>query len=229
MEAHLSLSLPDQSVLLLHPPRGRPFTSVNRDVVTAAAEIAELVMHGRAELTRTVFGNVKVGPVDPTPIGVEALDRPLSALVNRSGRDAKPFSFRSWLSERSWAFEEHRSSLQQRSYLRHEPDKVLGFLPYDRYRPHEATRQPLVDEILRLADGERSPDDRLALLVAIAYPSSLHRQFVTSWSQSSRLKHIAKGQELEGAVSAAVAATGAAIGAAVGGEGDDGDDGGGGD
>ncbi|SDJ86710.1 Golgi phosphoprotein 3 (GPP34) [Actinopolyspora mzabensis] len=213
-------------MLLLHPPRGRPFTSVNRDVVTPAAELAELVVHGRAELTRTVFGNVKVGPVDPTPLGVEALDRPLAALVNRSGGAARAFSFRSWLSERTWAFQEHRSSLQQRGYLRHEPDKILGFLSYDRYRPHEATRQPLVDEILRLADGERSPDDRLALLVAIAYPSSLHRQFVTSWSQSSRLKHIAKGQDLEGAVSAVVAKAGGAIASSVGG---DGGDGGGGD
>ncbi|SDP81506.1 Golgi phosphoprotein 3 (GPP34) [Actinopolyspora xinjiangensis] len=229
MEAHLSLSLPDQIVLLLHGPTGRPFVGVNRNVVTPAAEAAELVMHGRAQLSRTAFGTVKIGLLDRTPIGVEALDRPLSTLVGRTGHTPKPISLYSWMTQRRTAFEEHRWSLNGRGYLQYRPDKMLGFIPYDRYLPHNAARQTLIGEFTQLARGERELNDRLALLVAIAYPSGLYRQFVSDRGQSRRLKHIAKGHLLEGAVSAAVAATGAAIAGAVGGGGGDGGgDGGGG-
>ncbi|MGJ7907757.1 GOLPH3/VPS74 family protein [Actinopolyspora sp. H202] len=230
MEAHLSLSLSDQIVLLLHGSDGRQHGGVNHDVLTAAAELAELVMYGRAALTRTSFGGIKVGLLDSTPVGFEPLERPLSALAGRIAGKGEPIPFHTWLAERRGAFQEQRWSLRQRGYLEYEAGKLLGFIPRDRYRPHGALQQELIGVLGQLARGERSPDDRLALLVAIVYPSGLHRNILgVDRSQARRLKHIAKGQELEGTVSAAVAAAGSTIGAVVAGGGGGGVGGGGGD
>ncbi|SDJ86726.1 Golgi phosphoprotein 3 (GPP34) [Actinopolyspora mzabensis] len=229
MEAHLSLSLPAQIVLLLHGPDGRQHHGVNHQVLTPAAELAELVLYGRAELNRSALGGVKIGLLDSTPVGFEPLERPLSALAGRIEGKGKPLPFHTWLSERRGAFREQRWALRQQGYLEYEPEKLLGFIPRDRYRPHGPLQQELIGELGQLARGERSPDDRLALLVAIVHPAGLPRRLLGfDRSQGRRLKHIAKGQDLEGAVSAAVAATGAAIGAAVAG-GAGGGDGGGGD
>ncbi|SDP81521.1 Golgi phosphoprotein 3 (GPP34) [Actinopolyspora xinjiangensis] len=218
MEAHLSLSLPDQIVLLLHDPYGRRSHGGNHDAIISAAEVAELMMHGRAVLTRSALGRVKIGLLDRTPIGVEALDRPLSMLAGRVARKGGPIPFHVWLAERRGAFREQRWSLWRQGYLEYIPQKLLGFIPRDLYRPHGPLLHELIGELGQLARGGRPLDDRLALLVAIVYSSRLHRRLLRldRW-QSRRLKHIAKGHLLEGAVSAAVAATGVAVASTVGG------------
>ncbi len=213
---------------------------MNPYIVTVAAEVAELVLHGRVKLREKKRGKAEIVLLDRTPVGVDWLDRVLISLAHSVRSRSASIFFHSWYPLRQHAFAEHRAQLCAIGGLEYRREKLLGFIPYDRYFPHEAERAARFDELVRVAHGERRVDDRMALFVAIAFSSGLCREFSLGRSPLKRLRAVAGGELLGAAVSGAVAESSTVIGTAVpfatvngrgstgGGSGDGGGDGGGG-
>lgn len=188
---------------------------MNPCVVTVAAEVAELVLHGRVKLREKKRGKAEIVLLDRTPVGVDWLDRVLTLLAHSVKSRTGSILFRSWAPLRREAFAEHRAQLCAIGGLEHRREKLFGFVPYDRYVPHEAERRARFDELVRAAEGGRRVDDRVALFVAIAFSSGLCRELSLQRSSLKRLRSVARGELLGSAVSGAVAESSTVIGTAV--------------
>ncbi|WP_165968262.1 GOLPH3/VPS74 family protein [Saccharopolyspora elongata] len=200
------LALPDEFVLLLHKDNGTYFVSANPNTATAAAEIGELVLRGRVELTGTA-----VRLIDSGSSGLPWMDRLFEDFRQRAGRPNRPIDLSWWLAGRTGTFATHRQVLVEHGFLRRERRKFLGVLPDDRYHPDRGVRGALLAELHELAAGQRPVDERLALLSAVTYRSGLVYLLDFDRAQRNRLKSIAETEDLGNAVSAAVSAAMAAI------------------
>lgn len=202
-------------MLLLHKPNGRPFSSVDAHTVVAAAEVAELVLRGRVELRGKLLGTADLVLLDRSPTGVEWLDRDLELLAFWMKSRSASISLRSWFPLRRLAFTEHRTRLCAAGLLRYRRDRLLGFLPHERYFPSERERGARLEELLRVARGESHVDDRTVLLVALAHSSGLCRELGFERTLRKRLRAICRGEPAGEAASDSAVVSGELLGRSV--------------
>lgn len=195
------LTVPDELALLLHKPSGTSFVGASPGAATAAAEVGELVLHGRLALRGTA-----VQLRDASSSGLPWLDQLMAQLQRVAGRDDRPVQLGWWLPLRSGAFATHRSVLVERGVLRLERRKFLGVLPDDRYHPDRATRDALLAELHGLAQGELPVDGRRALLGALVHRSGLDHALDLDRAERARLRALADRADLDDHVGSAVLA-----------------------
>src|SRR5690625_4245118 len=192
------LSLPEEFVLLLHRPNGNYYVTHDQ---TRAAELGELVLRGLAELK-----DKKIRALTDDVTGDDWVDELMESLRKKAGPTDRPVDVSSTLAFRSSSIKTHRASLVERGLLTRESKKFLGFIPDDRYCPHEITRSQLIAKVGQAARGERSPDNQLAMLCALVHASGLENPLGYDKHQRATLKEISNGENVGAEVDSAIAA-----------------------
>ncbi|MER5394871.1 GPP34 family phosphoprotein [Saccharopolyspora sp. NPDC002686] len=197
-----SLTLPEAFVVLLQRENGSYHSTCDH---TGAAELGELVLQRRVSFT-----GKKIQVDDPSPSGVDWIDEAIAHLQRKAGPRGKPVAAATFIQSRRGARKRHCAALAERGLMRHEQRTAL-FIPYDKYFPHEETRNALIDELRSIARDERELDNRSALLAALVHATGLVHRFGFERAERKRLKEISKGEALGKAVEQVIAAATAVI------------------
>lgn len=176
----------------------------------AGAILLDLTVAERIDLQEK-----RVVVTDPKPVGHPLLDPVLA----RMAAD-KPRRPRSWIEKlRGRARQNVLASLVDQSILTHDADKVLGVIPFNRYRPANPAVEADIRARLEYAiDMGQAQDDRTAALGGLVY--ALKMEKVTFPNHNRRearraLKTISEGSWAATAAKKAIQATQAAINAAI--------------
>ncbi|MFR9730523.1 GOLPH3/VPS74 family protein [Saccharopolyspora sp. MS10] len=193
------VTLPDELALLLHRADGRPAPG-RPDLLIAAAELGELALRDRVELTGT-----RVAVLDPRGTGIDWADELLGLLVRRAGPRGRPVELTGLLTRRLGRFRAHRELLVRQGALRREPYRLLGFIPDDRFHPVPPAREALVERVR--AGGRRAPEDvRTVVLCALVHVAGIARSLGCDRDERAALASLAKGEGLGEAVRRRLAA-----------------------
>lgn len=195
----ISLTLPGAFVLLMQKPNGSKYHNSMAPPVVAAAELGELALRERVALE-----DKKIHLRDTSPSGTEWVDHVLAELDKKTNHGNKPLGVHRWVSLRGNSIlRKHRDVLVGRELLDHEQDSVLG-VPRNRYVPHAATRDGILDEMHRATREERC-DDRLALLCSLVHASTAASSLGFDRQERAKLEEISKGEALAKSVQQTVA------------------------
>ncbi|WP_304615278.1 GPP34 family phosphoprotein [Saccharopolyspora sp. 6M] len=162
-----SVTLPGELVLLLHRPDGG-HRAGPADLLTWCAELGELALRGKVELTGT-----KLAVLDPCGTGLDWADELLGRLVKKSGPRGRPVELTDLLPRRIGRFREHRALLERRGMLLREPRKLLGFIPDDLHFPVGPARRELVEQVRAVARGELRADGRRAVRCGLVHAAGI--------------------------------------------------------
>ena len=180
------------------------------DLGLAGAVLLDLTLAGRLDLDgKTVV------VVDPRPVGHRLLDE----AVQRIAAD-KPRRPKAWIDRMQRGLPRQvLDGLVAAGVLTHDTDRVLGFIPFNRYRPVDATVEVAVRQRLDRAVAMGAVEDaRTAALAGLVYALGMEKHAVPGRPRREvrrGLKAIAEGSWAAEATAAAVAATQAAVMAAV--------------
>lgn len=205
-----SLTLPGAFALLLHKPSGRRSRNSMAPPIIAAAEAGELALRERVSLE-----NKKIHLVDATPVGVPWLDEVLAKIEAKTRHGSKPYGIFRWLFMRnSRIVRKHRDLLIEKQVLTPERTTLLG-IPLTRYVPDEATRDGVIAELRRAAQGG-DVDDRTAVLCGLVHASNAAPSLGFNKEERATLKEISKREGLGQTVQQIVAVlTAAALAGAI--------------
>lgn len=167
--------------------------------IIAAAEAGELALRERVSLE-----NKKIHLVDATPVGVPWLDEVLAKIEVKTRRGSKPSASSAGFSMRnSRIVRKHRDLLSEKQVLAPERTTFLG-IPLTRYVPDAATRDAVIAELRRAAQGG-DVDDRIAVLCGLVHASNAAPSLGFDKEERAKLKEISQREGLGQAVQQTVA------------------------
>ena len=172
-----TLTLPEQLMAFIHAGNGRPYESVEPAKVTAAAELAELVLQGyvRLEDDQLVADQPAMGrrPWMTTAV---------SELVGQ------PRPVRDWIRERRDALARQQQLGIEHGVLTFDRGRFLGF-GYDKHEVVPEARQALMSALLA---PSAAADPRLASLAQLMVKSNLHVRGGITRHERERLQEVAE-------------------------------------
>ncbi|ASU80530.1 hypothetical protein CDG81_22155 [Actinopolyspora erythraea] len=195
--------LPSVIAPLLHRGWGESVQRLDRDLVVATAELAELVLRGRVRLRRSSLGDVGIVPVDHRFRGDERVDRALALLARRSEEPPREVRLPEWVAIRRSAFEEYRPP-SGRSESTDEPGRQAGDVAREA-SSSERERDERLGELRLTASGERPLDDRTALLALLVRAGGLTESLPLDQRARNWMGSTARRRRLANRVSPAVA------------------------
>lgn len=198
-----TVTLPDELVLLLHRPDGG-HRAGPADLLTWCAELGELALRGKVELTGT-----KLAVLDPCGTGLDWADELLGRLVKKSGPRGRPVELTDLLPRRIGRFREHRALLERRGMLLREPRKLLGFIPDDLHFPVGPVRRELVEQVRAVARGELRADGRRAVRCGLVHAAGIGPALGCGPAELAVLAAVARGDGVGAAVRRPLAAVAA--------------------
>ncbi|HZE38395.1 MAG TPA: GPP34 family phosphoprotein [Stackebrandtia sp.] len=200
----------EELLLLAYQPETGRNTVHNLELGLIGACLLDLTLAERLSLS----GN-KITVVNAAGIGNTAADDVL-ARINGD----KPRKPRGWIDRLHRGFPRAlRESMVAQGILNHDNDHILGFIPFNRYRPTSPT--PSDDARRRLGefvDTARPRDDRTAALAAMVYAMKMERKALPDRPRRDvrgAFKSAAEHSWAADATGQAIQATQAAVTAAV--------------
>jgi hypothetical protein len=180
------------------------------DMGLAGALLLDLVLARRIDLS-----GKHVEVTNPAPVGHPLLDETLDRINGDHARKPK-----NWVEKlRHHLARRVLDSLVSQNVLQHDADKVLGFIPFNRYRPVNPSVEADIRARLEhtVARGA-APDDRTAALASMVYALKLEKLAFPHRKKSevrALLKEITEGTWAADATRKAIQAAQAAINAAI--------------
>ncbi|MGY1855128.1 GPP34 family phosphoprotein [Modestobacter sp. SYSU DS0290] len=184
MSPHLAirdLTLPEALMAFLHARNGRPYESVRPGALTAAAELAELLVLDHARIDDRDGGRLVV---DAPATGDRTWIREVTAeLVGH------PTDVATWIKRREGALPTQQAEAAARGVLTQGRKRLAGLFPYSTNTVDRAVRQRLVDH---LTGPGAETDPRAAVLARLLVRSRLHLRNGLTGDVRARLEEVAE-------------------------------------
>ncbi|WP_032388260.1 GPP34 family phosphoprotein [Rhodococcoides fascians] len=176
-----TLAVPTALLTLIHTRAGQPFQRFRPETLTAAAELAELIVQGDAEVAdgRIVSATATAaGPAWRTDIAAR-----LARTVGNDGIEV-----RTWLSDRKDAYTVHVDEAHRSGIVETAGKKFLGLFDYRRTLVDQEIRAAV---IARLTDRAAADDPRVEALAALVDKADVTSILGLDRAQRQQLKRVA--------------------------------------
>ncbi|GGO60610.1 hypothetical protein GCM10012289_00880 [Nonomuraea cavernae] len=232
--APVQLSLPEE-ILLLSYRNGVAYDDERSAIACAGAELGELALRRRVQVTARkfrlfgvqVYGSGAIRVLDPAPTGLAWADELMAELERleksrrrlmpfataRTSSESRPVSLDKWLRLRGdKALLLHREALTERRVLFHSP----GSRPRqeERHYPDPSVRNELISRLRAVGDGRVPLDEHMLLLLNLMAEAGLNDELGLTSSTSQRFNRV-HGNGAAGALSEEMRETSAMLAVSI--------------